>query len=35
MINTPLVTVFMISYNQQNYITEALESVLNQKTDFK
>ena len=30
----PLVTVFMISYNQQDYILEALENVLNQKTDF-
>ena len=33
--NTPLVAVFMISYNQQDYITEALESVLNQETDFR
>ncbi|MGV0956533.1 glycosyltransferase [Empedobacter falsenii] len=30
-----LVTVFMISYNQQDYIIEALENVLNQKTNFK
>ncbi|WP_051878187.1 glycosyltransferase [Chryseobacterium sp. FH1] len=29
-----LVSVFMISYNQQDYIIEALENVLNQKTDF-
>ncbi len=29
-----MVTVFMISYNQQDYIIEALESVLNQKTNF-
>jgi glycosyltransferase involved in cell wall biosynthesis len=34
MTDIPLVTVFMISYNQQNYIIEALENVLNQKTDF-
>lgn len=33
MTNT-LVTVFMISYNQQNYIIEALENVLNQQTNF-
>lgn len=32
--SSPLVSVFMISYNQQDYIIEALESVLNQKTDF-
>ncbi len=32
--NFPLVTVFMISYNQQDYIIEALESVLNQNTNF-
>lgn len=30
----PSVAVFMISYNQQDYIIEALENVLNQKTDF-
>jgi len=34
MINSPLVTVFMISYNQQDYIIEALESVINQNVDF-
>jgi len=34
MTDFPLLTVFMISYNQQDYIIEALESVLNQKTDF-
>lgn len=33
MTNT-LVTVFMISYNQQDFIIEALQNVLNQKTDF-
>lgn len=33
-INEKLVSVFMISYNQQDYIIEALQSVLNQKTDF-
>lgn len=32
--SNPLVAVFMISYNQQDYIIEALESVLNQKTNF-
>ncbi|WP_051230468.1 glycosyltransferase family 2 protein [Epilithonimonas caeni] len=30
----PLVTVFMISYNQQDYIIEALENVLDQEVDF-
>lgn len=30
----PLVSIFMISYNQENYIIEALESVLQQKVDF-
>jgi glycosyltransferase involved in cell wall biosynthesis len=34
MTSLPLVTVFMISYNQQDYIVEALDSVLSQKTDF-
>ncbi len=29
-----LVTVFMISYNQEEFIIEALQNVLNQKTDF-
>lgn len=32
--NPPLLSVFMISYNQQEYIIEALENVLNQKTNF-
>jgi len=32
--NNPLVAVFMISYNQQDYIIEALSSILNQKTNF-
>lgn len=32
--SNPLVSVFMISYNQQDYIIEALQSVLNQKTNF-
>ena len=35
MINKTFVTVFMISYNQQDYIIEALENVLNQKTNFE
>lgn len=35
MINGPFVTVFMISYNQQDYIIEALENVLSQKTNFQ
>lgn len=30
----PVVAIFMISYNQQDYIVEALENVLNQKTNF-
>ncbi|MGV0935953.1 glycosyltransferase [Empedobacter falsenii] len=32
--NNLMVSVFMISYNQQDYIIEALENVLNQKTNF-
>ena len=32
--DAPLVSVFMISYNQQDYIVEALKNVLDQKTDF-
>ena len=30
----PLVSVWMITYNQEQYIAQALESVLMQKTDF-
>ncbi|WP_333850841.1 glycosyltransferase family 2 protein [Epilithonimonas sp.] len=30
----PLVAVFMISYNQQDFVIEALDSVLNQNTKF-
>lgn len=30
----PLVAVFMISYNQQDYIIEALENVINQNVSF-
>lgn len=30
----PLVSVFMISYNQEKYIIDALHSVLSQKTNF-
>ena len=33
-VNKNLVSVFMISYNQKDYIIQALESVLGQKTDF-
>lgn len=33
--NKPLVSVFMISYNQEKFIIEALTSVLNQKTNFE
>lgn len=32
--NSPLVTVFMISYNQQDYVIEALESIMSQQVDF-
>ena len=32
--NEPLMTVVMSSYNQEKYISEAIESVLMQKTDF-
>lgn len=35
MINIPLVSVFMISYNQEKFIIEALSNVLNQKTNFE
>ncbi len=31
---TPLVSVFMITYNHEKYIAKAIESVLMQKTDF-
>lgn len=30
----PLVSVFLIAYNEENYIEEALNSILRQKTDF-
>ena len=29
-----MVSVFMLVYNQENYITETLQSILNQKTTF-
>lgn len=32
--NSPLVAVFMVTYNQENYIGQAIESVLMQKTTF-
>lgn len=32
--SNPLVAVFMISYNQQDYIIEALSSILDQETTF-
>ena len=31
----PIVCVFMISYNQENYILQALDSVLNQEVKFR
>ena len=31
----PLVTVLVTTYNQENYIAQALDSVLAQKTDFE
>ena len=36
MINTSdkMVSVFMLAYNHEKYIAEAIESVLMQKTDF-
>lgn len=33
--NSPLLSVCMVSYNQEQYIKEALDSVLMQKTNFK
>lgn len=33
--NEIMVSVFMLSYNHENYIREAIESVLMQKTNFK
>jgi glycosyltransferase involved in cell wall biosynthesis len=33
-VSTPLVSVWMITYNQEKYIAEALDSVLMQKCDF-
>lgn len=33
--NLPLLSVCMVSYNQEQYIKEALDSVLMQKTNFK
>jgi len=32
---TPLVAVFMVTYNHEAYIKTAIESVLSQKTTFK
>ena len=34
MVDNPLVSVKMITYNQASYITQAIEGVLSQKTDF-
>ena len=31
----PIVSVFMLTYNQEQYIAQAIESILNQKTTFK
>lgn len=33
-VNTPLVSVFMMAYNHEKYIAEAIEGVLMQKTSF-
>lgn len=35
MITTPLVDVFMPTYNHEPYLAQAIESVLSQKTDFE
>ena len=35
MVNNPVLSVCLITYNHQNYITQAIESVLKQKTNFK
>ena len=32
---TPLVSVCLLTFNHEQYITQAIESVLMQKTDFK
>lgn len=34
MTDTPLVSVFMVTYNHERYIRQAIESALMQKTDF-
>lgn len=34
MTTTPLLSVALITYNQENYIAECIESIVNQKTDF-
>lgn len=33
--NSPLASVLLITYNQEEYITQAIESVLSQKCDFE
>jgi len=33
--NTPLVSVFMVTYNHEKYIRQSIESVLKQKTEFQ
>lgn len=33
-VNTPIVSVFMMAYNHEKYIAEAIEGVLMQKTNF-
>lgn len=33
--NTPYVAVWMLTYNHEKYIAQAIEGVLNQKADFK
>ena len=35
MIKMPLVAIWMLTYNQEKYIAQAIESILSQKVDFE